>query len=47
MGACTCIGICLCLTATTVAVIASLSTRNCPCSEPEKNNEISKNIDNC
>ena len=41
MGACTCIGICLCLTATTVAVIASLSTRNCPCSEPEKN------IDNC
>jgi len=47
MGACTCIGACLCLTVATVAVIASLSGSNCSCSEPEKNNDISKNIDNC
>jgi hypothetical protein len=47
MGACTCIGACLCLTVATVAVVTSLSGRNCSCSEPEKNNDISKNIDNC
>jgi hypothetical protein len=49
MGACTCIGACLCLTVATVAVVASLSGRNCSCSisDVESNNEMSKNIDNC
>lgn len=41
MGVCTCIGVCTCLTIATVAVITSLSSRNCSCYEPEKN------IDNC
>jgi len=43
MGACTCIGACLCLTVVTVAVITSLSGRNCSCSQDEPE----KNIDNC
>ena len=41
MGVCTCIGVCACLTVATVAVITSLSSRNCSCSETEKN------IENC
>ena len=48
MGACSCIGVCMCLTVATVAVVTSLYGRNCSCSESaDKNNEISKNIDNC
>ena len=49
MGACTCIGACLCLTVATVAVVASLSGRNCSCSisDVDTNDEMSKNIDNC
>jgi len=49
MGACTCIGACLCLTVATVAVVTSLSGRNCSCSisDVDTNDEMSKNIDNC